>query len=327
MDLRQLNAVLAVADHGSFSAAARALHTVQSNVSTHVARLERELGVVLIDRSAGRLTDEGAAVVARARRIQAELDALAADVASVHDHVAGTGRVGVIGTTARWLVPQLVETMAARHPRVQVVVYDATTSSLLLQLASGTIDLAVLALPVADPDLRSEPLFDEDRLLVTPPDHPLADRAEVSLSDLDGLPLLLEPRGNPFRETLEALARPLGCQLVPQAEVDGTRLMASLAFQGFGAAILPASATPTWLGGTWHQIPVSGIPGRSVGLATRRRGLLSSPGRALSEALRDVVADAGPAQPGIHPTITDVAERPPRGGDRRPPVNPDEKGR
>ena len=187
MDLRQLNAVLAVADHGSFSAAARALHTVQSNVSTHVARLEQELGATLIDRASGQVTDEGAAVVARARRIQSELDALSSDVASVHDHVAGPGRVGVIGTTARWLVPQLVETMAQRHPHVRVVVYDATTSSLVLQLASGTVDLAVLTLPVADPDLQSERLFDEDRMLVTPPDHPLADRDQIGLADLEHL--------------------------------------------------------------------------------------------------------------------------------------------
>ena len=59
MDLRQLNALLAVADTGSFSAAARSLHTVQSNVSTHVARLERELDAILVDRATGSLTEEG----------------------------------------------------------------------------------------------------------------------------------------------------------------------------------------------------------------------------------------------------------------------------
>ena len=73
MDLRQLASLVAVAETGTFSAAATNLHTVQSNVSTHVARLERELGVTLVDRSAGRLTGEGEVVVARARRIQAEL--------------------------------------------------------------------------------------------------------------------------------------------------------------------------------------------------------------------------------------------------------------
>ena len=91
MDLRQLAALVAVADPGSFSAAARALHTVQSNVSTHVARLERELGVTLVDRTGGWLTEEGEAVVRRARRMQAELDALDADVASLRDEVTGHG--------------------------------------------------------------------------------------------------------------------------------------------------------------------------------------------------------------------------------------------
>jgi DNA-binding transcriptional LysR family regulator len=300
MDLRQLNAVLAVVDHGGFSAAARALHTVQSNVSTHVARLEKELGVTLIDRGTGQVTEEGAVVVERARRIQAELDALAADVASVRDEVAGVGRIGLIGTTARWLVPALVETMAQRHPRVRVVVHDATTSALQLQLDSGAIDMAVLTLPVADPELVTEPLFDEDRLLV-PSGHPFYRIERIALSDLDGQPLLLEPAGRPFRAQLQALFDERGYELVPKAEVDGTRLMTSLAFEGFGAAIVPASAIPVWLGGDWRTIPIDGLAGRSVGLATRRQGLLSAPARALRDVLRQVVAERAAHQPGIHP--------------------------
>ncbi len=75
MDLRQLAALVAIADHGSFSAAAKALFTVQSNVSGHIARLERELGATLVDRQRGGLTDEGVLVVEHARRIQRELDA------------------------------------------------------------------------------------------------------------------------------------------------------------------------------------------------------------------------------------------------------------
>src|SRR5688500_2021775 len=128
MDLRQLGALVAIAEHGGFSAAARALHTVQSNISTHVARLERELAVVLVDRSTGTLTEEGEAVVSRARRVQAELDALVADVASVNKEVSGSARIGIIGTTARWLTSNLLEAMATLHPRVHVVVVDATTT-------------------------------------------------------------------------------------------------------------------------------------------------------------------------------------------------------
>src|SRR3954453_7753403 len=151
MDLRQLAALVAVADPRTFSAAARSLHTVQSNVSTHVARLERELGATLVDRATGHLTEEGEAVVSRARRIENELEALVADVAAVHDEVAGNVRFGVIGTTARWLVPPLLEAMSARFPRVRVVVVAATTTSLLPQILSSQLDLAVVALPVHDP--------------------------------------------------------------------------------------------------------------------------------------------------------------------------------
>jgi LysR family hydrogen peroxide-inducible transcriptional activator len=301
MDLRQLNALLAVADHGSFSAAARALHTVQSNVSTHVARLEKEVGAALIDRASGKLTGEGEIVAARARRIQAELEAMAADLASLDDAIAGSVRVGVIGTTARWLVPRLVEAMAERHPKVHVVVVDATTTSLLLQLTTGRLDLAVINLPIEDPDVATERLFDEDRLLVVPRDHPLFERDRLTLLDLAGEPLLLEPKGTAFRDQLDRQCADAGIELVAQAEVDGMRLLASLAFQGFGAALLPASAAPSWVGGEWKRVPVDGLAGRSVGLATPRRGMLSAPARALRDAIRDLVVSDAPKQPGIHP--------------------------
>jgi DNA-binding transcriptional LysR family regulator len=71
MELRQLNALVGIADHGSFSAAADALHTVQSNVSAHVKRLERELGCQLVDRATGQPTEAGEIVIARSRRVQA----------------------------------------------------------------------------------------------------------------------------------------------------------------------------------------------------------------------------------------------------------------
>jgi DNA-binding transcriptional LysR family regulator len=83
--------------------------------------------------------------------------------------------------------------------------------------------------------------------------------------------------------------------------VDGMRLLASLAFQGFGAAILPASAAPSWVGGEWKRIPIDELEGRSVGLSTRKRGLLAAPARVLREILREVITTEAPNQPGIHP--------------------------
>lgn len=303
MDLRQLNALVAVADHGTFSAAADALHTVQSNVSTHVARLERELGATLVDRSAGRLTEEGEAVVARARRVAAELDALVADVAAFRSDVSGNVRVGIIGTTARWLVPPLLTAMAERHPGVHLVIVEATSTSLEPQLASGSLDLAVVNLPLPAPDLLARPLFAEDLVLVVPEDHPLAGRKKVALRDLAGLGLLLPPPGTAFRNEVDAAATAAGVELHPGAELDGVRLIASLAIEGYGPAILPASAVPGGLRGRGGRVPlaITDLPRRQVGLAQRRRGLLSAPARALLAVLCEVVDDAADAQAGIHP--------------------------
>ena len=292
MDLRQLNALVAVADHGGFSAAADALHTVQSNISAHVARLEQELGATLFNRGAGRLTEEGETVVARARRIAVELDDLVADVGAFRHDIRGSTRVGVIGTTARWLVPRLLEVMRDRHPGIHLVVLDATSTSLGPQISSGSLDVAVVNLPVPDRDLTSEPLFEEDLMLVVPAGHPLAGRDTVDLGDLDGLPLLLPPPGTALRGEIETPARAAGVTLTPLAEIDGVRLIATLASEGLGPAILPATGLMARAPGGWRRLTVRGLPRRRVGIAQRRRSLLGAPARAAVDAVREITAKA-----------------------------------
>ena len=310
MDLRQLAALLAVADHGSFSAAARSLHTVQSNVSTHIARLERELHVTLVDRANGSLTDEGRVVVERARRIRGELEALASDVASMHDEVIGTARVGMIGTTARWLTPLLHDRLTKEHPSLRLVVIDATTANLLPRIGRGEIDLAVVNLPTNDPDVIEFPLFDEDRILLAPLDHPLAAEDTVELHQVADHELLLSAVGSVFRTELDADAAALGVTLRAKTEVDGLRLVASLAFQGFGAAIVPASAAPEWLSsaGNWKRITITDLARRSVGVIRRRRGLPSAAARATQDVLAGLVAAADNLPPGLH-VVTDPTRR------------------
>ena len=134
-------------------------------------------------------------------------------MASLHDEVSGHVRLGVIGTTARWVVPPLLVAMTAQHPRVHLVVVDATTSSLLPQLVGGRLDLAIVNLPVEDPDIAIEQLFDEDPTLVTPLDHPLADHERVTLADIAAYPILLEPQGTNFRDVLDGQARAEGVTL------------------------------------------------------------------------------------------------------------------
>lgn len=302
MDLRQLQSLLAVVDHGGFTAAAKATHTVQSNVSAHVARLERELDAVLIDRSSGLLTSEGEAVVARARRIENELTALEADVSSLRGSPRGTVRVGVIGTTGRWLTPLLVDRAAVETPDLRLLIADGSTTSLVLRLLEGELDLALLSLPSPDPDISHRPMFEESNELIAPDDHPLvALKRQPTLEDVAEHELLLAAPGTAFRTQIDDIFSAVGLTLRAKAEVDGLRLLASLAFQGFGATILPATAAPSWVVGPWRRLPMPGLGRRTVSLATRRRGMPSAAAAATAELIGDVITRNAKPTAGIHP--------------------------
>ena len=300
MDIRQLRAILAVADHGTFSAAADTLHTVQSNISAHVARLEKELGVTLVNRSGGQLTEEGQAVVIRARRIVGELEAVVTDLAALKDQVVGTVRMGMIGTTARWLLPQLLDLTAVRHPRLHLVTIDAGSATQEPNIRAGRVDLAVVMLPASSSDLSFTPLFDEDLVLVVPVDSPLGGRESIDLTELAGLELLLPPPGTAFRDELDAACRPAGVVLKPRAELDGVRLIASLTFDGHGPAILPATAVPTDLRGLWRAVRVEGMPRRHVGVVRRAGSVPSAPTGAVLAMLAELTFDPSRRPEGLH---------------------------
>jgi LysR family hydrogen peroxide-inducible transcriptional activator len=300
MDVRQISSLLAIADHGSFSAAARALFTVQSNISAHVARLERELGATLVDRSTGALTNEGVLVAEHGRRILRELDEIASDIAALHDIVAGEVRLGVIGTTGRWLMPQFLTKLRQAHPDVRPVISDGGTSSLIPRLLTGTLDAAILHLPVEEPELHVEPLFAEDLVLLVHADHPWFGAGELPISALGEHPLLLPPASAALRRIINRAADTHQVTLRIQAEIDGVRLMASLAFEGFGAAIVPATAVPVWLSGNFSTIAVPELPRRVVGWVERRRPGPTVATRAALDIARSVIHRREGRQPGLH---------------------------
>jgi LysR family hydrogen peroxide-inducible transcriptional activator len=304
MDVRQLATLVAIADHGTFSAAARSLYTVQSNVSGHIARLEKELGVTLVDRAQGGLTEDGVRVVERARRILNEIDDITADMASRDANISGQTRIGVIGTTARWLMPQFLSRLGEEHPNVRAIVQEGSTSSLVPNVLGGQLNGAIVHLPVDDPELVIEPLFAEDLLLLADENHPLATRDLIPLADLDDVPLLLPPTGSALRRVLERAAASSSVTLRAQAEVDGVGLLASLAFDGFGAAIVPATAVPTWLDGSFRRITVPELPRRVVAFIRRRRPSASAPTIAALETLLAVTQEQGSEQHGVYPDAT-----------------------
>lgn len=304
MDIRQLKSLVAIADHGSFSAAARHLDTVQSNVSAHLARLETHLGSILVDRGTGRLTDEGELVVARARRIIHEIEDIDADIHSLGGEATGDCRIGTIGTTARWLMPPLLNSVTRLHPDVRITLVEGVTSSLLPRLAAGELDAAVVHLPVTEAGFEVREMFAEELFLLAHKRHPLADRDSITLAELSEHPILLAPLGTGQRRILDRAAASRGVTLRAQAEIDGVRLMTSLAFDGFGAAIVPASAVPGWLKGDFVRVAVPDLPRRVVGWVQRTRPRPNRATLAVRDAAFEVVNRHGARQPGVIVDVT-----------------------
>jgi LysR family hydrogen peroxide-inducible transcriptional activator len=300
MDVRQLSALVAIADHGTFSAAARALYTVQSNVSGHIAKLERELGSTLVDRTHGGLTEQGNRVLERARRILNEIDDIAADMASVDAEPSGDARIGVIGTTARWLMPQLMTEITRSLPLVRPIVHEGSTSTLIPAVLSGQLNAAIIHLPVDDPELIISPIFAEDLVLLAHTNHPLSSRTTMSIQELDELPLLLPPKGTALRRVLDRSAAAANITLRAQAEIDGVRLLASLAFEDYGPAIVPATAIPRWVKGDFVRIQVPELPRRVVAIAHRRRPAPNAATAAVLRLLHEMIGERGLLQPGVY---------------------------
>jgi LysR family hydrogen peroxide-inducible transcriptional activator len=299
MDVKQLSALVAVADHGTFGAAARALFTVQSNVSAHVARLEKELGTTLVDRSQGGLTDAGQRVVERARRVLRELDDITADMARLDGQVAGDVRIGMLGTTARWLLPKVLTDAAVAHPLVRAVVAEGSTSVLIPALQSGQYHAAILHLPVDAPELTIEPLFAEELMVLTVPDDPLGQREVISLAELSSHRLLIPPPGSALRRVIDRATRAADVQLEAQAEIDGVRLLATLAVDGYGPAIVPATAVPQTAARRFHTVRVPELPPRVVALAYHRRPPPSAAAQALFAVIRSSLAELASLQMGV----------------------------
>jgi DNA-binding transcriptional LysR family regulator len=310
VELKHLQALVGIADTGSFSAAAATIGTVQSNVSAHIARLERELDTQLVDRSSGRLTDEGEVVVGRARRVMNELEAMVADVTALRQEVVGTVRLGMIGTTGRWLVPQLFDLLRLRHPHIHLNVAEGSSAQLELQLGTGQLDLAVVTVPLSGDEVVVAQLFDEDLVLVVARDHPLGKESSLPLSRLADMELLLPAPGTALRAEIDSAVVPARVTLRPSMELDGVRMIAALVFDGYGPAILPATVVPGHLRERFSVIPIEGFPRRRVGVAQRRRGLPSAPVRAVIDVLGLLVRDDLAMPEGIHPSAVTTPNAP-----------------
>ncbi|MGW0908514.1 LysR family transcriptional regulator [Streptomyces sp. NPDC002853] len=243
MELRQLEYFVAVADEGGFGRAAVRLHVVQASVSQQVARLERELGLRLFDRTTRRvgLTAAGERLLPEAK---AALTA-AARVSHVADQIVsgaeGVLRLGTARAFAERVHPAL-DLLAERVPGLQVRLLQATRERRIEALRSGELDAALVRGDGPQQGLSVTPVWDDPLIVALPATHPLAALPRFEPADLAGLPLRLAPRDhNPaFHDLVTGLMRRAGVD-VP-AGPPFTTLQETLTALAADAA----SGSPSW---------------------------------------------------------------------------------
>src|ERR1700693_5441494 len=175
MELQQLRYFCAIADTGSFTRAAQHTHVSQPSLSQQIGKLEDELGARLFDRlgRAVQLTELGRSFLPRARAILRDLEAARSDVIERKMSISGAISVGVIPTIAPYFLPAILATFSRKHPEAHVTVAEEITPLLLERLRAGTMDVAIVALPlqVRSHDFRSFPLMVEKLYAVLPTRH------------------------------------------------------------------------------------------------------------------------------------------------------------
>jgi LysR family hydrogen peroxide-inducible transcriptional activator len=290
MELRHLETLLAIAEEGSFTAAADALATVQSNVSDQVRQLEGELGVPLLVRSrrGAEPTEFGNVVLERARRVQRELEAMRVDLALLQGLEAGYARLGVVGTASRWLVPALVADLRERAPGVRLRVNEGASERLFAELVDGELAQAVVTEPVNDRRLLVESLLEEDLIGLVGNDVDVP-REPVPLAVFAELPLVLPPDPNPLRIEVDRAAAEAGITLTVPLEVEGIRLIADLVVAGDYASILPETAIPPEITNV-RMVRIAGLPPRRLAMVTARDVQMSLADLAVRDSVRALVA-------------------------------------
>jgi len=199
MELRQLRYAVALSEVLHFGRAAQRLYITQSALSQQIARLERELGVTLFERSSHRvrLTRAGEAFVERARALLTDADALHEEVLHAAAGHAGILRVGLFSEAAAELTPLILDGVTEALPETRMVVRELSMTDQVASLVDGDVDVAILRPPVDTPEVEVEVLFEEPRVAMVRRDHPLARARTAKVQDVLDEPFALAAPGAP----------------------------------------------------------------------------------------------------------------------------------
>ena len=276
MNLRDLQYLVALADHRHFGRAAAASFVSQPTLSTQVRKLEEELGVALVERAPRKvmLTPAGLDMAARARRILAEVEQMKEAARRTRDPEAGTVRLGIFPTLGPYLLPHVLPRIRARFPRLELLLVEEKTDQILARLRDGRLDAGILALPLHEEQLHVEPLFEEPFVLAVPQTHAFARRSRaLALDDLDAEPLLLLEEGHCLREQALDVCRMAGASERHGFRATSLETLRQMVAAGVGATLLPVLAVqpPVPPSPDIRLLPFRGkAPSREIAMVWRR---------------------------------------------------------
>ncbi|MEU8928872.1 LysR substrate-binding domain-containing protein [Streptomyces sp. NPDC048409] len=264
MELQQMRYVIAVAETSSFTRAAERCLVVQSALSHQIARLERELGARLFDRTSRRvrLTPAGEAFLPAARASLEAAERASADVAASVGEVRGRLAVGVIPTVAAVDVPAALGDFRRRHPQVRISLRVGASGDLADQVRERALDVAFLGLPTtAEPRGVAARELARDRLVVVvAPDHRLAGEPVVTLRSLASEVFVDFPAGTAGRVQTDQAFAAAGIERDVAFEVSTTDFTVPLVASGLGVAMMPSAYAPQLAGVV--AIEISDAPAR-----------------------------------------------------------------
>jgi LysR family hydrogen peroxide-inducible transcriptional activator len=290
MNLRDLRYLVTVADTLHFGRAAERCHVSQPTLSAQIKKLEEYLGVEVFERQPKRvaITEIGAQIVARARQVLQDADEIVALARNNRDPLAGRMKVALIPTIGPYLLPRVSSKLRKRLPRLQLMLYEYQTDSLLERLRNGEVDVGILALPVPLDGLEVRELYDEAFTVALPRNHELAKRETLRLPDIAGETLLLLEDGHCLRDqALEVCSR---VHMRENQDYRATSLetLRQMVAAGLGVTLLPELAAKAPIG-TGQGIAIRRFanppPSRTVCAVWRRSSTRSQAIEALCDAI------------------------------------------
>ncbi len=266
MNLRDLEYLVAVDKHQHFGKAADSCYVSQPALSMQISKLEDVLGVKLFERTNKKVmtTKIGKDIIARAKNILKEADDIVKLAKSSQNPKAGEIYIGAFPTLSPYYFPKIIPLISEKLPDLKVFLVEDKTDNLLAMLGSGELDMAFLVMPAGDDSLESQYLFDDEFLLCTPKNHPLAKRKFISQKDINMNELLLLEEGHCLRE--QALSF---CSLTNAAEHQDFRAtsletLRQMVATGAGVTLIPKLAKRE--GDNVAYIPFSKpAPSRKIG--------------------------------------------------------------